>query len=62
MDNFFIDMINKHVNNLYNKHRCKTCLLYILLVSSVEWFGPATPHWLIYYVNAIVHSPSRYLC
>ena len=28
----------------------------ILLVYSVQWFGPATPHWAIYYINAIVHD------
>ena len=34
-------------------------MIYILLVysvHSVQWFSPATPHWAIYYIDAIVYN------
>ena len=31
-------------------------MILILLIYSVQWFGPAIPHWTTYYITATVHN------
>ena len=58
----YIDKLYKQINNLkhnnnnyhhYNKYNMQD-MICISLVYSIQWLGPATPHWAINYIITLL--------